>query len=291
MRRTILTMIMSASLMATAAWADDTVSDTLTNDQALGDPSSSQKMDQMDVSKKNAAGTVATDDTASRDLNMKKDANSHVNAADNSVKPDDTIIYTDNQKAGSAETTTADMGEYKSALKNETVGLKPQVGVVYFNDPVTGNKDTRAAYGATLDFNFTKMATSGPTPFYVGLSTGGIYSHLGGTNANFFGTNGIGGQNIVQIPANLKVGYNLTDNFRLGVHGGGNVIYRSQANGITLGSGNVGTGSDWSIFPNAGADLEFGIGRNTALIIRPDATFTTGENLYTGTLGFSIALG
>ncbi len=256
MRRTILTMMMSASLVATAGWADDNAS----NLSANHDPSLNENMNSNEE-----AGSVA----------------------------DDTVIYTDNQKAGSAETSTADMGEYRSALKNEALGIKPQVGAMVFNNPVSGNKDARAAYGATIDLNLTRLATSNPTPVYLGLSTGGLYSHFGGSNSNFFGTGegARGGQNLLLIPANAKIGYNLTDGFRLGAHGGGNVIYRSQQNALSLGSNSVGSGSDWSIFPNAGLDLEFGLGRNAALILRPDMTFTTGENLFTGTLGFSLPIG
>lgn len=267
MRRTILTMMMSASLVATAGWADDNASNlSSTNDPSLNG----------DMNYNEEAGSVA-DDTANADVN---------------VKGDDTIIYSDHQKAGSAETSTADMGEYRSALKNEALGIKPQVGAMVFNNPLTGNKDARAAYGATIDLNLTRLATSNPTPVYLGLSTGGLYSHFGGSNSNFFGTgNSTGGQNLLLIPANAKIGYNLTDGFRLGAHGGGNVIYRSQQNALSLGSNSVGAGSDWSIFPNAGLDLEFGLGRNAALIIRPDMTFTSGENLFTGTVGFSLPIG
>ena len=101
------------------------------------------------------------------------------------------------------------------------------------------------------------------------------------------------GSNILLFPVNAKIGYNITDNFRTSIHGGGNVLYRSAANVMNLGASSVNSGSNsnWSMFPNAGVDLEFGMGTNVALLIRPDMTFTPGHDFFTGTVGLGVALG
>src|SRR5690606_13313175 len=139
-------------------------------------------------------------------------------------------------------------------LRDESVSIKPQLGAVFFED-ATGDRTTRAAAGLTLDIN----VAPGSDSWFIGPSTGAIFSHLGSATSNFFGTSpgedasdvASGGANMLQVPANVKVGYNFTDKFRLAIHGGGNVIYRSEAGAISLGDSI--TGSDWTVFPNVGA--------------------------------------
>ena len=111
---------------------------------------------------------------------------------------------------------------------------------------------------------------------------------MGPSNASFFGDNsGSGGAtsaNMLLIPADLKVGYNFTPAFRTSLHGGGNVLYRSTANAANTGDA-VGSDSLWRLYPNAGADFEWQVGRNVSLIARPDVTFTSGPTVLMGTLG------
>lgn len=88
----------------------------------------------------------------------------------------------------------------------------------------------------------------------------------------------------------LKVGYHLTDRVRVSVHGGGNVTYRSVASSANFGESSTGSDSNWTLFPNAGADLEIGLTRQISLAARPDITFTTGQEVYMGTLGVTIPM-
>jgi hypothetical protein len=81
------------------------------------------------------------------------------------------------------------------------------------------------------------------------------------------------------------------DALRLGVQGGGNVIYRSQVNIMNLGTDSVGTDSLWKVYPNWGADLEFSVGQSATLLLRPEVTLAPNSNLFTGTLGISASLG
>ena len=192
---------------------------------------------------------------------------------------------------------TAEARPNSGTLKGEVVGIKPQVGVATFNQKSISGGDARAAYGLTLDFNVINMM-SNPSDsmqsWYIGPSTGFLYSNIGGPGANFFASSSNAGpsSNVFQIPADLKVGYNFGQSARLSLHGGGNIIRRSDVSLVAIGTPNpAASGSDTTIFPNVGADVEFGLGKNFGLLIRPDLTLTKGPNVYTGTIGLSALFG
>lgn len=181
--------------------------------------------------------------------------------------------------------------EEKSGLQEEIIGIKPQVGIVNFTD-VLGQDATRAAAGLTLDINLAEATDT----LFFGPSTGVIYSHIGGADANFIGTDsqfgGNSSANLLQVPLNGKLGINVGNAIRLSGHGGGNLVYRSAASSIRLSPESTAqSGSDWTVFPNAGADLEFGLGGHSALILRGDYTFTSGPDMLTATIGFTAQLG
>jgi hypothetical protein len=205
-----------------------------------------------------------------------------------------TVMIDEDEQAGEAgisETTTDEVqGGY---LQNEGFGLKPHAGVVVFNDPIEEDT-TRGIVGIQLSWNLAR-AFEYSTPLYFGIETGGFFSHLGAPGSNFFGSddNGLGGggANMVLIPANLKVGIAPVESVRLSAHGGGNVLYRSVANAINTGTSSVGGEDVWRIYPNVGGELEFALGRNAALTLRPDWTITPGDDFFVGTLGLGLAIG
>lgn len=180
-------------------------------------------------------------------------------------------------------------------FKNEVFGIRPQLGIMAYQDAL-GQNTSRAAEGLTLDWNLTSTFGMNPS-WYFGPSTGLIYSHLGAPTSNFFGTDPDAGQqgtgaNMFIIPANLKVGYNVTDKMRVAVHGGGNGIYRSVRNSMDLGpASSIGTDSIWKIYPNVGADFEVALSRSTGLAVRPDLMLTPGEEVFIGTVALAILLG
>jgi hypothetical protein len=206
---------------------------------------------------------------------------------------------------GGVTTAEAPAPEVKRGLVDEKVGLKPEVGDVNFRD-ASGGRANRAIYGATLDFNvgevFNKMmGAQAKSGLFLGPSTGFFYSHIGSVGGNFFGDNGTGtttaansgdpGANMFFLPADLKAGWTFM-NVRLSAHGGGNVIYRSNANAVPVGVNSPNTtNSKWGILPNAGADLEYGVLNGGAIILRPDWTFVGSNNMFTGTLGLSLPIG
>jgi hypothetical protein len=180
-------------------------------------------------------------------------------------------------------------------LREEGVSIKPMVGVIAFTDQFR-NETSRLVGGLSIDANVARWFSDSYSDLYIGPSLGAIYSHLGEPTSNFVGTDpdaGVGqaGANLLILPANLKLGYNVGDSFRLSAHGGGNVLYRSVASSMFLDNDSVGTGTDWSIFPNVGGDVEIGFGKNVALSLRPDWTITPGDEFFTGTVGLGIALG
>lgn len=194
--------------------------------------------------------------------------------------------------APKSETTVST--ENRGGLKDEAVGIKPSLGFVNFKD-ATGTATNRGAIGLAYDMNLARGIAGGPTPFYIGFSTGGLYSHLGEPGSGFFGTStakssGFGGANLVQVPVDAKLGYSVTDHLRISAHGGGNVMYCSipSAMGTNLGSA---VDRKWNIFPNVGGDVDIGLGRNFALTLRPDWTFTPGVGFFTGVAELGLALG
>lgn len=180
-------------------------------------------------------------------------------------------------------------------LSKEVIGLKPQIGAAVFTDQL-GNTTSRAIEGITVDANIATLINKDWNLLYLGPSTGVLYSHLGNPTSNFLGSNpsstiGTGGANLLIIPANIKIGSNITDFFRVAVHGGGNVVYRSVASSLFMGASSATSNSVWRLFPNAGGDAEFTLGKNVALMLRPDWTLTPGNTLFTGTVALNIPIG
>lgn len=251
MHRIMTTLVLSAALIGTAAWANED-SNTDTNQQP---------------------GSVATDSYS---------------------QPSDEQPGTADETAGTT-TTTAEEAT-RGYLSDEVVGVRPQVGFLLFKDNLgTDSTQARAAYGLTLGMNAMPLISKDLKQFYAGPETGLIYSHLGSASSNFFGANApasvAAGSNFFYIPANLKVGYNIADRWRVAVHGGGNITYRSISDSMFLGDSTVGTTSNWRIYPNVGADFEASFGKNLALTLRPDLTVTPGNEIFTGTVALAIPIG
>jgi hypothetical protein len=176
------------------------------------------------------------------------------------------------------------------ALEGERVGIKPQFGTLNFTNPIKGNI-SRAVYGGTVEFNVIKNATP-DNRLYFGPVLGFFYSAIGLPNSDFYGNNGTGfGPSdgyAEEFPVNLKLGSNLSPNFRLSLHGGGNILYRNQP--ITMDIGSSYYNTNWTLLPNAGVDAEVGLGTTVGLIARPDWTFTQNGSFFTGTLGLVVAI-
>ncbi len=206
---------------------------------------------------------------------------------------------------GSSPVRASEMGTSSAAseeammdgnLKESRISVQPSLGVLSYRDE-NNNTTARASYGLTLDSNLLKVMDSTPTRFYFGPSTGVIFSHLGSATADLFGSsvdNGrTNGANLILIPIDLKVGFNIRDNFRLSARAGGNLTYRSVGDSVAWGdsSQELGSGGGWKMFPNVGMDLEWGVGKNTTVLIRPDYTVTPGSDFFSGSVGLGINMG
>ncbi|MEK6705419.1 MAG: hypothetical protein AABZ06_06500 [Bdellovibrionota bacterium] len=212
------------------------------------------------------------------------------------------VVWAQEKKGEEMPSVTAAEAEEvtRGYLKDEMLGVKPMLGVIAFRDRDVSQSDTgRFAAGLALDWNAMSVIDNTVKDWYVGPSTGLVYSHLGEPRSNFFGTDsdfrsgnvgGSPGANLLIIPTNLKVAYNIGDYYRIGIHGGGNVIYRSVANSMNLDSESNTADSVWKYYPNAGADVDFGLAKNVALSIRPDWTFTPNDNFLTATVAIGVAL-
>jgi hypothetical protein len=206
-----------------------------------------------------------------------------------------TPVWAADERESPVSTARAPEAQRSMLLREELVSVKPQVGAIAFTD-AQNESTSRLAAGATADMNLVPFIDSTLREWYVGPVVGLFYSHLGDTDANFFGANttapsGLGGANLAIIPTNLKVGYAFTEFYRISAHGGGNIVYRSVANSLNLGAGSNSSDSLWKYYPNVGGDLDIAIARSVALTLRPDVTFTPGNTVFTGTLGLGIFFG
>jgi hypothetical protein len=177
-------------------------------------------------------------------------------------------------------------------LLTETVGIKPQLGALFYQNQ-GGGDEVRGLLGVTVDWNLSNTFRPDYSHWFVGLSSGALASRVGESGANFVGSGDRSqGNSLLIIPANLKIGYAFTDKLRASVRGGGNLFYRSALRSVSLGDGDSSPGaSNWRMFPNAGADVEFTLGQRTVLMFRPDVTFGTADNVYSASMALSIPLG
>lgn len=288
MRRIVITLL-SFSLVATcSAFAQDDANVSTDNQQA-GAAANDQG-----VSTNNQAG---------------------ISGNDQGVTTNDQGLSTENQAGNQAGMTEENTGvsvapapapEQRKTLVDEKVGLKPQIGVVNYRD-ASNAKSNRALYGATVDFNMAdafnaKMGMEHKSGLYLGPQTGFLFSHIGAVGGGFFGESGAQGgtpgvpnsdpgANMFLLPANLKAGWTMYG-FRLSAHGGGNVIYRSDAASVQVGKNSpITSNSKWGILPDAGAELEYGVLNGGAIIVRSDWTFGGSNTMFDGTLGFSMPIG
>ena len=89
----------------------------------------------------------------------------------------------------------------------------------------------------------------------------------------------------------MKFGVLLTEAIRVGVHGGGDVTYRSTALAMQLESpGAVSSNARLDLFPNVGADLDVEISRHLVATFRPDVIFNSGKSLFSGIFSLTIPL-
>lgn len=289
MLRRKLTVLLAAALVAAPAWAaEDEVTATdsdIYSDQAGEVAEESEELGEEAEDMGDQAGEVG--DQAGE---LGEDV-----ASDEELVNDEFGFEEDAGEAGTASgTTTQSESEVSQGLiQNEVFSVKPQLGAMVFDDG-TGTT-TRGTGGFMLDWNLAEtILPDNMSGWYVGPSAGLLYSHMGAPGSNFIGTDspttGVDG-NFFAVPVNAKIGYAVTDNFRVGVHGGGNWVYRSAANSVILGDESFASGSTSDIFPNVGADIEFGLGPNTLLSLRPDIILGSQDNIFSGTVGLGIGLG
>lgn len=192
------------------------------------------------------------------------------------------------------------------SLNNEKFAVTPELGAFSYATQLNGTQ-SRGMIGFGLDMN--AVTTFVPpekrndiwSNIYIGPQTGFFYAHTGSATSNFWGTNPTVADNyasgyLMLLPLDLKAGFSFADNFRISVHGGGNILYQSVGGTInfTRGTTVIGTtaaATNWNIYPNVGGDIECGLGKNVSLLIRPDVTLAPGASPFMGMVGVGIALG
>jgi hypothetical protein len=263
--------------------------------------------DNSGVSTDNQAGVSASDQGVNSTYNANDQSQAGLSASDQGVTTTD---QSNNSQAGTADNTGVSIAPapapaQKKTLVDEKIGIKPQVGDLNYRD-ASNAKSNRALYGLTADFNVGDIVNNAlnmhQTGLYLGPQTGFLFSHIGAVGGGFFGDSGAQGgtpnvansdpgANMFLIPANLKAGWTLYG-FRVSAHGGGNVIYRSNASTVLVGKNTpITSSSKWGILPDAGPEVEYGILNGGAVIARADWTFGGSNTMFDGTVGLSIPLG
>ena len=190
-------------------------------------------------------------------------------------------------------------------LNNQTFSFTPQLGALTYGTPFNGTQ-ARGVIGIGVDLNFLNALTPPDQRYgawshvYIGPQSGFFFAHTGSASAGFVGTGATttdiyANAGYMWIPVDLKIGYAFSDNFRISVHGGGNVVYQTVSGTVNVGNSTVfssttASNSSWNIFPNVGGDVEWGIGRDISILIRPDVTIASGTSPFAGTVGLGIAL-
>lgn len=292
MRKIVTGLLLSAFMAGTSALADDSnnygttpgSNDTFTSSPTLSDSWTTDQ--QAGTAGKPTDGAIVGEADKVVIENNDPNATNGLNTQEAGTAGD---RYTDTGMSSEASSRDTENGD----LDRTVVHFQPQAGVI----DVLGAQGLRAAIGLTTDFNLASMINRDAGKFFFGPATGVIFSHFGNPNSNLFGTDantgGSEGSNVLLIPANLKVGFAAGNAMRFAVRGGGNITYRSVGNSVNFGASSaaLGANSGWRIFPNVGADLEVGISKNVSLMLRPDYTFTPGDDFITATLGLGLNLG
>ena len=177
-----------------------------------------------------------------------------------------------------------------SGFANEEFGFRPQAGIVNRNN--LGDSSVKAIFGLLMDINVVRAPPLQEGRPYVAFGFGALYSHLGNPNSDFIGLGGTGGDegtNFLELPVNAKAGYTFNEVFRMTVHGGLNVLY-SHTTLAAVAPATPASTSTWNGFGNIGADFEFAVGKNVAVLLRPDWTFAAGDTFFTGTFGVDLPI-
>jgi hypothetical protein len=180
--------------------------------------------------------------------------------------------------------------EPREGVFNSPLDIRLQGGAVSFDD--TLDEDTsRFVSGIGLNLNLARLFKR--TNLYTGLSTGVLYSRLGGADASFFGADPAEGEprtNLYSAPLNLQIGYQLLGFLFLGAQGGAYLTYQTNAGTVDLGRDVAEGESAWNFFPSAGVTTGISLGENVGLFGRGDWVFTDADDLLYVTAGLAFAL-
>jgi len=201
-----------------------------------------------------------------------------------------------NDRAGTApdNTTTTESNEVTRGVFGSPFTVTPAVGALGFQDP-TGTYTSRITEGLLLNFDAGSAIMRGSSgQIKLGLESGLLYSHLGSSGSNFFGSNaGVQNQesaNSFLVPIELTAGYALTDSFLATLNLGTNMLYRSIPGSMLVGRSDNTGGTSVDFFPSAGLELGWTAGSVVGIKLRGDYIPTPLDDMFTATLGATFAL-
>src|SRR5690606_20976107 len=151
----------------------------------------------------------------------------------------------------------------------------------------------RGTVGLNMEWNLASQFSDNPA-LYLAVQSGAHVAKVGSSDADFFGGGSTSGQledaTLVGIPADLKVGYNISESARVSVHGLGNVIYRRSAGAFRLADdAPAASESAWVVVLNIEGVIEDQVG-DYVVILAWLVVILAVETLFVGTLSANIML-
>jgi hypothetical protein len=285
------TLILPALACSSKAWADGTSSsnNTSTNSTTITQTQPDTSADDSDVVSQTEIKRVRTNDSNTQGVGQSV-GNDHQQAGVGAPGVADSSANSSNDTYERTEIT--EKRTSPSAFRDEAVGIIPQIGVLSFTAP-DGTGVSRGLAGLTVDFNFLGRVATHPGKPFFGLTIGALYSHLGQPGGDFFGNNPPAGSiftsdtQFLLIPVDAKLGYTYSDILRFSLHAGANLLYYGSGGAPNPFTTDGSSGMNAS--PNIGMDLEFGVGRNVGILLRPDWTLAT-NTIFVFTIGLTLPM-
>jgi len=155
-----------------------------------------------------------------------------------------------------------------------------RAGFFDYTRTAIGPSASKAIGGLSLDWNASETVGTA-SPIYYGATTGLSFTRLDNGLNNSLNN----GSNLFIVPANVLLGYHVTDQFLAAANTGVNFLLQGDPSVLGIGT------SDLKAVPNLGLNASYSFTDALALAAKADWSFADGQTPFTGTLGLSIPLG
>lgn len=161
-------------------------------------------------------------------------------------------------------------------VHRSAIDVTARAGFFDYNRTTLGPSESKAIGGLSVDWN-TSETVGTASPIYYGATTGLSFTRL---------DNGLNnGSNLFILPANVLLGYHVTDQFLAAANTGVNFLIQGDPSVLGIGTSHL------KAVPNLGLNASYSFTDSLALAAKADWSFADAQTPFTGTLGLSIPLG